>query len=229
MTRTIRPSDDRGILLSAMDADDIAAMFAASHRKTYPAGSTIFSEGEPGSTVILIEEGRAEISMTALSGRKSVLAHMGPGEVLGEIAALDGGLRTADAVAASAVTGRVLSRENVMDFVSAHPPVARAVISALCSKVRNATDMYAVQAEPEGSARLARAMLRLFDQWGAASHEGVRLAERFSQSEIGEFCGLARENVNRHVKAWVASEVLRIDGRQLILLDRGALEVLAAG
>jgi CRP-like cAMP-binding protein len=216
------------ILMASIDATDCEALFEKSHRKVFPTGTTIFSAGELGATVILIESGRAEISITSLSGRKSVLAHMGPGEVLGEIAALDGGVRSADVVAASEISGRVLSRQNILRFVSERPNVASAIIGELCRKVRNATDMYAVQSVTEGAERLARALLRLFDKWGVGKQgEEIWLAEKFSQGDIGEFSGLARENVNRHIKAWSEAGVLRLEGRQLVLIDRDALVALA--
>jgi len=225
----LKKSPQSSILLSAMTPIDCRSLFESSKRKTFEAGATIFSAGDPGTTVILIDSGRAEISMTSMSGRKSVLAHMGPGEILGEIAALDGGARTADAVAVGTLTGRVLSRENVLKFVSERPVVAGAIIAELCRKVRNATDMYAVQSVTEGDQRLARALLRLFDKWGEGGKDGaVRLAEKFSQSDIGEFSGLARENVNRHIKGWVEDGILRFDGRQLVMLDRNALQEIAA-
>lgn len=214
----------QGILLSAMDRDAVAALFADARALRFAKGEMIFGAGDPGGSVILIDSGRVEVSMTDVSGRKSVLAHMGPGEVLGEIAALDGGPRSADAVAARAVAGRIVLRAALMRFVGDRPEVARAIIAALCGKVRNATEMYAVQALTDGGPRLARALLRLFDQWG----EGDRLAERFSQGDIGEFSGLARENVNRQIKAWEAEGLLRIDGRDLVLVDRVALAGIAA-
>ncbi len=223
----LKQAKQTSILLAAMDAADCRALFETSHRKLFPNGSTIFQEGEPGSTVILIESGRAEISITSLSGRKSVLAHMGPGEVLGEIAALDGGPRSATATAASDISGRVLSRQNILKFVSDRPNVSSAIIAELCRKVRNATDMYSVQTVTEGGQRLARALLRLFDKWGEPQGEETRLTEKFSQADIGEFSGLARENVNRHVKAWAEEGILRVDGRRLTLLDRDALVDLA--
>ncbi|MEL6572959.1 MAG: Crp/Fnr family transcriptional regulator [Pseudomonadota bacterium] len=223
----LKQAKQTSILLAAMDAADCRALFETSHRKHFPNGSTIFQEGEPGSTVILIETGRAEISITSLSGRKSVLAHMGPGEVLGEIAALDGGPRSATATAASDISGRVLSRQNILQFVSDRPNVSSAIIAELCRKVRNATDMYSVQTVTEGGQRLARALLRLFDKWGEPHGGETRLTEKFSQADIGEFSGLARENVNRHVKAWAEQGILRIDGRQLTLLDRSALLEMA--
>ncbi|MEM9707655.1 MAG: Crp/Fnr family transcriptional regulator [Pseudomonadota bacterium] len=217
-----------GVLLAALGEDGCHALFDAAPEVVFAQGQSIFSAGEPGNTMILLGSGRVEISLTSLAGRKSVLAHMGPGEVLGEVAALDGGARSADAVAASAVTGRVLARDNVLAFVTATPKRAEAVLIALCGKVRNASEMFVTQAVVEGEPRLARGLLRLFDRWGEPGKNGrVTLAERFSQQEIGEFSGLARENVNRHIKAWTGDGIVAIEGRQLVLLQRDELEAIA--
>lgn len=227
MSGQSKTAGNTSILMASMSAQDCQTLFETSLRRRFEPGATIFSEGDPGESVILIESGRAEISITTVSGRKSVLAHMGPGEVLGEIAALDGGGRTATAVAASAMSVRVLARQNILKFVSERPNVASAIIAELCRKTRNATEMYSVQTKSEGHQRLALALLRLFDKWGTAGSDGVRLEEKFSQQDIGEYSGLARENVNRYIKGWVDQGILRIDGRQLVLLDRTALDDIA--
>lgn len=221
------PDASTSILLSAMDVADHRALFAQARRKTYRAGQTIFVEGEPGLDVILITAGRAEVSVMSASGRKSVIAQMGPGEVLGEIAALDGGPRSASVVAVSDIEGLVLARSNIMAFVAERPDVARAVIAELCRKVRNASEMFVTRSIVEGGPRLARALLRLFDKWGTPGDGALVLTQRFSQSEIGEFSGLARENVNRYVKAWTEQSILGQKEGALVLLDRARLEDLA--
>lgn len=217
----------KGVLVSAIGVEGCRELFSGARSVTYQAKRTIFTEGEPGASLILIEEGRVEISNTSLMGRKSVIAYMGPGEVLGEIAALDGGARSADAVASTKVAGLALSRDNVLEYIAARPEFAKSVIVELCSKVRNASRMFATQAIIESEPRLARGLLQLFDKWGTTHADGIALAERFSQQDIGEFSGLARENVNRQIKAWVQSGVLRSEGRTLVLIDRKALEYLA--
>ena len=219
-----------GVLVSAIGVDGCRALFADARPVRFEGGQTIFAAGQPGSSIIMIEDGRVEVSNTSIGGRKSVLAYMGPGEVLGEIAALDGGERSADAVAASAVRGLVLSRENLLAFISSRPAMAEAVIIELCRKVRNASDMFMTQSIIDGEPRLARGLLRLFDKWGTTRTDGSAiLIEKFSQQDIGEFSGLARENVNRQIKVWVESGLLRNDGRQLVLLDPETLEALAEG
>lgn len=213
-----------GVLLNAMGERHTHLLFDGARPVVFEPGQMIFAAGEPGNSMILLQSGRVEISVTSIGGRKSVLAHMGQGEVLGEIAALDGGPRSADAQAATSVSGRLLSRENALAYVSERPEIARAVISALCQKVRNASEMFLTQAVIEGEPRLARGLLRLFDQWGETDAAGnERLAEKFSQQEIGEFTGLARENVNRQIKALEKAGILQREAQHLVLLDRMAL------
>lgn len=210
-----------------MTRDDLRALFHQARRKTFQEGQTIFVEGEPGLDVILIESGRVEVSITSMGGRKSVIAQMGPGEVCGEIAALDGGDRSATVVAANAVSGLVLSRTNILNFVADRPEVAKAVISELCKKVRNASDMFVTRSVLDGGPRLAKALLRLFDKWGAPQGNASVLTQPFSQLEIGEFSGLARENVNRYMKLWIKQAILSQQDGTLVLKDRNKLEALS--
>jgi CRP/FNR family cyclic AMP-dependent transcriptional regulator len=222
------PLDNEGVLLPALSDADRAKLLSKSRPKSYPKGMMIFAAGEPGSLMLLIESGRVEVSVGSHSGRHTILNQMGPGEVLGDLATLDGGPRSADAVAASDVTGRILTRQVILAFLAEHPDAAFALLQELCQKLRNLSDLYTAQALTEGPNRLARALLKLFDKWGEPGPDGaVRLAQVFTQSEIGDFASLARENVNRYMRAWSQQGWIDTDGRRLVLRDREALEDLA--
>lgn len=215
------------VLLSSLGREGLEEMFLPAQRLHYPAGQTIFLEGDIANSIILLESGRVEVSNTSLSGRKSIIAYMGAGEILGEIAALDGGGRSANVMAANDTIGLVLPRENILNFIAERPQVAQAIIVELCKKVRNASDMFANRSIVEGGPRLAKALLHLFDHWGKETDQGLVLTQPFSQSEIGDYGGLARENVNRYIKAWVAQAILAHRDGALVLLDRRRLEDLA--
>ena len=69
--------------------------------------------------------------------------------------------------------------------------------------------------------------MRLFEKWGKPRSGYLVLSQPFSQTEIGEFSGLARENVNRYIKAWTSEGILtQIDG-DLALKDRDRLADMA--
>lgn len=209
------------MLLSSLSEDERNVLLSVANQCRFSAGTTIFSCAEPGETLLLIRSGRVEVSVTSLTGRKSVLNHMGPGEVLGEIALLDGGARSADVVAATDVEALVLHRRDVASFLQDRPRAMMATIAELCGKVRNASDMFATQAETEAPSRLARCLLRLVEKWGTGP-EGAQLAE-FSQTDLGEFSGISRENVNRRLKAWEAAGLVELSPQGIILRDLDAL------
>lgn len=216
------------VLLSSLSSEDGAELLSHAHAARFDRGQTIFLRADPGDTMLLVRKGRIEISITSLSGRKSVLNHMGPGGILGEIAVLDGGPRSADAVAATDVSGLVLQRRDVMAFLQTRPEALFALVAELCAKVRNASEMFATQAQTDAPSRLARALVRLTERWGEETPEGAVLSGAlFSQSDLGEFSGLARENVNRRLRAWAEDGliVLRPDG--ILLCDADALRRIA--
>lgn len=214
----------RDLLVRNVGHEGVEELFRVAQHVRYDVGEMIFSTGDPATGIILIKSGRVEISGMSTSGKKTVYAHMAAGEMLGEIAALDGQGRSADAMAATAVTGRFVARQNLMGFITARPALAQSVIVALCQKTRNATEMVLTRSAPDAEVRLARTLIKMFDVWGTPQPDGTfRLTEQFSQQDIGDFCGLARENVSRTLANWIADGLLQKDGRQLILLDRSRL------
>jgi CRP/FNR family cyclic AMP-dependent transcriptional regulator len=217
-----------GVLLPALSAEDREKLLSMSRAKSYPKGHDDLSP--PGSRVADAADRKrpGEVSVGSMTGRHTILNQMGPGEVLGDLATLDGGPRSADAVAASDVTGRILTRQAILSFLADHPDAAFALLQELCQKLRNLSDLYTAQALTEGPSRLARALLKLFDKWGEPGPDGVeRLRQSFTQTEIGEFASLARENVNRYMRLWTREGWIGTDGRKLVLRDRDALEELA--
>jgi len=206
-----------GVLIGALDGESRDALLSLGITRTYRARETIFARGEEGGSIFIIASGRVEISITGLNGRKSVLNHMGPGEVMGEVALFGAGLRTADAMAKSKVSGLAISRPDVTRFLHEHPEAAMAIIAELCSKVRNASEMFEMQSNVS-----ARALM-MGEKWGARGTDGALTLSQFSQSDLGELSGLARENVNRHIRAFCEEEIMRVDGRQMVILQRDLL------
>lgn len=195
--------------------------------QTYEKGETLFLQDDPGEFVILLSAGLVEISVTSLAGRKSVLAHCGAGEVIGEISVLDGLPRSADVTALRPTTGRVIRQSEVLAYLSSDPDAMQEVIVALCGRIRNASGMFATQALTSASARLARCILRLADKFGDPVGDAIHLREPFSQTELGAFSGLARENVNRHIRRWCQEGILAFDQHRIEILDEAQLTVIA--
>lgn len=211
---------EKSILFQTLGQSQAKVLLSTGMPVHYPARKMIFATSEPGDTMLLIETGRVEISLTSESGRRSILAQLGPEDVVGEMAVLDGQSRSADALAATDVTGCILTRAHVMSFLKRNPDTALAVISALCQRLRVTNQSLADHVLADGRTRLARLLLRLMETWGKPDANGHRhMSTGFSQSDLGDMSGLTRETVNRLVRGWEKDKVLRRGDESLVLLD----------
>jgi CRP/FNR family transcriptional regulator, cyclic AMP receptor protein len=222
------PLYSNSVIFGALATAEQRALLATARPCHYEREETIFMQGEPGDWMLLIDSGSVEISITAADGRKSVLNQLEAGSIVGEIALLDRQGRSANAVATTPVTGTRVSRHAVLEFLSKHNDACLAIIETLCARVRNASDMFETRALTSASARLARCLLRFAGKWGTAGkHHSVLIDQPISQTLLGEFAGIARENVNRYIQSWSQDGVLLYKKNGITILDMQRLKELA--
>lgn len=215
-------------IFGALSAADQRKLLASGRRCHYAKDEVLFSQGDEGGWMLLLEAGTVEVSVIAPDGRKSVLDHLEPGAILGEIALLDRRGRSAHAVALTAVTGIRLSRQTVADLLKHNSDACLAIIENLCARVRNASEMFETRALTSAAARLARCLLRFADRWGSpVQNNGRHIGQPIPQTLLGEFAGVARENVNRYLQAWTQEGILVYKKNGITILDVKRLEELA--
>ncbi|MCX7631127.1 MAG: Crp/Fnr family transcriptional regulator [Geminicoccaceae bacterium] len=215
-------------LFGCLTEDEIDRLLAFGTIVKVPAGKVIFQKGDPGDSLAVVISGRIRIGTVSPEGREAVLNFIEPGETFGEMAILDGKPRCADATAIEPCELFCLRRRDVLAFLEAHPEVALRVIGVLCQRLRRTTEMVEDANLRAMGPRVARALLRLAADHGRPVREGIRIELDLSQRELAAYCGLARENVNRQLSSWREAGLLRTDGRRLVLVDRPALERIAA-
>lgn len=220
--------DSDSMILAALELKDRQALLGSGRRRSYLKGEIIFSRGEEGAWALLIEEGMVEISVISLNGRKSVLNHMEKGDILGEIALLDKQPRSADALALTPVSGTIVHRAALFELLKNNNPACISIIETLCARARNASEMFEIQSLTSGNARLARCLMRMAQKWGLDQADGsIYIEQNFSQSDIGELAGIARENVNRHLQAWVQEGLIEFNRGEITLLKPDHVQQLA--
>ena len=113
---------------------------ALGNERRYGAGVAIFHHGdEPGSVLLLIE-GRVKVALLGPQGREVILGFVGPGELVGDVAALDGGPRSATVEAVDPVRALVVPRAAFERFASARPEAALALLRSLPRRLRQADE-----------------------------------------------------------------------------------------
>lgn len=192
------------------------------------AGQLLFQKGDPGDRLAVVVSGRVRIGTVTPEGREAALNYVEPGQSFGEMALLDGKPRSADATALEPTELFVLERRDVLAFLEHHPEVALRIIGVLCQRLRRTTEMVEDAGLRAMAPRIARALLRLAADHGRRLPEGVRIELKLSQRELGAYCGLARENVNRQLSLWREAGLVRNEGGYLVIVDPAAFERIAA-
>lgn len=195
------------------------AFLAAGRPVKVKRGEVILRRGDLGDSLVIVQSGQAEVSIDDPLGQRSILGLFGPGSILGDIACLDGGERSADVAASVDMEIVVVPRSAVLKILAEDGEAAILVIASLCEKVRNASEVLEIRALTSARARLASAVLRLA---GAEAEALERI--RVSQRWLGDYCGLTRENVNRQLRSFSNEGIARFDGGEVVVLDRSRLQ-----
>src|SRR5262245_20795642 len=178
-------------LFQAADEAGRRRLAEHAHRKSYAAGQKIFPFGSAGHSMMAILTGTVRISRPAPGGKEVILGDIGAGQVLGEIAILDGGERSAEATALTKCELLVLERRDVLPFLEANPKVCLKLLELICGKLRRSDERMTDMSFADLSVRLAKTIL---------SYNKTRLP--FTQTELADMVGATRESVNRQLREW---------------------------
>ena len=212
------------MILQALKDSALETLFAKGEKKTFSRRDVVFRRGDPGTSLLVVKVGQAEISITTSLGHKSIIGTARANDVIGDIACLDGGPRSADVVALEKMEALVIHRRDVIAALRSDPDSAQIVIEELCKKTRNASDMIELRSLVDSGARMAMCILRLI---GEEEEPGYDPSVRVSQGWLGEYAGLSRENVNRQLQAWNKEGITEVVKGTLKVLSREQLEDIA--
>jgi CRP-like cAMP-binding protein len=212
-------------IFGELDASALSALADRAHHRRFQAGNQIFRFGDPGQSMMIVMTGTVRVSRPTSKGKEIILGDLGPGEVIGEIAVLDGKERSADASALTNVEALLLDRREILPFLEAHPRLCMKMLSLLCARLRLADERMADVGFFDLSIRLAKTLLRR----APTAERSPRFKLPFSQGELAEMIGGTRESVNRQLQEWKKEGVLKLDRGWIIVVDREALTRLTTG
>ncbi len=180
--------------------------------KHYAAGQLLFSRGDQGNRLFYIISGRVRLSVVTEDGRELAFRQAAAGEIIGEVALLDGGARSADATALDALTVMTLDRPEALDLIASDPGMVTAVIAFLCRRVRDTSQQLENIALFPIEVRLARFFLILARAKNGVDTPKVLVEPRMSQSELALLIGASRPKVNAAIGQLEESGALKRQG-----------------
>ena len=214
-------------IFSDLDPEAFDQLCRYAKHTTLKRGTTIVSKGDPGNSLIAVISGTVKISVTSPDGRSAILNLIGPGEIFGEVAVLDGHARTADATANTNCEIYVIDRRDFIPFVRSQPALAMKFIELLCTRLRWTSDQVEQVILQNLPGRLASALIRLTEKH-KQEPQGRTIA--VTQQEISEMVGMTRESINKQLRAWAARDWVRLEHGAIVVLNVEELrELVEAG
>lgn len=226
------PSRERYSLLSGhpffRDWPPVLIERLASHARpiTYQSGRQIFSKGDEGHGLYAVLSGIVRVSALSEYGKEIVLNLIGPGEIFGEVAVIDGRPRTADA---AALTKCDLIWVDHRDFVSAlveEPTLANKLLEIVSARLRRTSEQVEDISFASFPSRLAKALLRLAEIQGSITDERPKVL--ITQKELGASIGLSRETTNRYLREWQKLRVISLRKGVCVIEKRNQLSSIAS-
>ncbi|SDC22708.1 transcriptional regulator, Crp/Fnr family [Sphingomonas sp. YR710] len=210
-------------VFAACTLDELADLLSVGKGHVTKANDTILRQGDEGDSLVIILEGVARVSMVTPNGREIILDYAEPGAVLGEIAVLDGEPRTASVTAMWEGRFLRLSRGAFEGFIERHPKVAIRLLREMARRLRQTDTTIESDRAFTTAPRLARYLKRLTDQ----KIHGAKLTRDLSQSELGNFVGISRENINRQLSIWATEGVIELSQGKIRIIDAEYLTQIA--
>ncbi|MBI1352225.1 MAG: cyclic nucleotide-binding domain-containing protein [Actinomycetales bacterium] len=206
-------------LFAALDSEGAAALRASLVARDVAKGEVIFHEGQPGDHMYVIVEGKVKLGQTSSDGRESLLGVLGPGEMFGELSLFDPGMRTSTATALTDSIVLGLGHDQLTPWLTGRPEVAAALLQALARRIRRTNEAMADLVFADVPGRVAKALMDLGEKFGTVTPEGLMVTHDMTQEELAQLVGASRETVNKALADFAQRGWIRLESRQVLILD----------
>ena len=210
--------------LVRLQPEDRKALAALARPKTFAAGAVIFNEGEAGDALYVVVEGHARIVVSNGSGEETTVAVMNAGDVVGDQALLDGGRRSATAIASVATRTLLVTREAFLEWLQARPAAARVIIETLSQRLRRMNQQHLDMVSLDLGQRLAKLLLTLATNYDVVPHASpASLRLQFTQADLASMLGVSRESVNKQLNTFARQGIVEIGRGAVTIKDMAGL------
>jgi CRP-like cAMP-binding protein len=191
--------------------------------RSFPAGTRVFHEGDSSDACYIVSAGNFRVTREHSDGRAITLATLGPGEIFGELAMLDGDRRSASAESITDGTLLALPANDVRSLLSRNPEIALKLVAGLVRRLRAANARLSRQSFQTVPSRVAGILLQLSRDGQDGDGEEVEITIRMNQTDLAQLAGTSRESVSRFLAELERAGVVRSGRGRVTVLQPGKL------
>jgi CRP/FNR family transcriptional regulator, cyclic AMP receptor protein len=214
---------DGGRFLDTLDEAQAAELHARGARRRLPGGATLFVEGDLSQRVAMLLEGYVKVNYATRDGAEVLLALRGPGDLVGELSALDGEPRSATVTAVGPVELLIVDAAVFRRFLESHPRVLLGLLTVISRRLRDADQKRIEFASQDTLGRVAARLVELADQFGEVGPAGVTVQLPMTQEELGSWVGSSREATAKALRRLRERGLVRTGRMTITIPDLEAL------
>lgn len=215
----------KSTLFNGLPAEQIAELVKICLDQTFDKGRELFSEGAIAKGFYLVLSGKIKVYKLSLEGKEQILHIFGSGEIVGEVPVFAGGSYPACAEAIEPTRTLFFSRDSFVELIGKEPAIALNMLGILSRRLRRFIHLIEDLSLKEVPGRLAAHLIYL----GERSQTPQSLELEITKAQLASLLGTIPETLSRILAKMTQQGIISVEGRKIRVLDRKALESLAAG
>ena len=213
--------------LSELAVDERAELEQLGSVRRYRRGDVLFHQGDDAGAVLVLLSGHVKAAMLN-DGREVILAFPGPGELLGELSAVDGEPRSGTVRAIDDVEALVIPGSAFRAYLERKPRIALVLLRSVIARLRTADRQRVDYAVNDVVVRVAGRLVELCDRFGSEDGTGIEIGLSITQDELAAWAGASREAVAKAMALLRTLGWVQTERRRILVLDIDALRRYAA-
>ena len=214
--------------MDALAPEDAARLRLLGGLRRHAPGTALVREREPGDCVLVVLSGRVKLVTVSRDGHEVLLGIRVPGDLIGEMSALDGADRTATAIALEPVETHAIRVPEFIAFLGSTPGAALVLARLLCARLRDADRKRAEWLALDTLGRVAARLVELADRFGSSTVDGIVIEIHITQEDLAGWTGSSREAVIKSLRKLRELGLITTGRRSVTVLDLVELRRLAA-
>ena len=212
-------------LFAELDEAELERFSRVAVPRSYPEGTRVFHEGDHSDACYIVRSGTFRVTRDHPDGRAITLATLSPGDIVGELAMLDGEVRSAS-VETLGGKGELLAlpASDVRSLLEKHPDITVKMVAALTRRLRAANERISRQSFQTVPSRVAGVLSQMVDDDDGGGDGSKReITIRMNQADLAQLAGTSRESVSRFLADLERSGVVRAGRGQVTILEPAKL------
>jgi CRP/FNR family transcriptional regulator, cyclic AMP receptor protein len=205
-------------LFSKLSRGDLEQISRVAVARNYPRGVRVFHEGDTSDACYIVRSGDLRVTREHPDGRAIALATLGPGDIFGELAMLDGEARSASVETLSECELLALPAGDVRRMLQSSSEITVKLVVALTRRLREANERIARQSFQTVPSRVAGVLSQLIaEETPLEGRNGITI--RMTQADLAQLAGTSRESVSRFLAVLERAGVVHVGRGRVTVLE----------